>query len=223
MGESQAALVQLTALADGRTGADDAGARAAYSERMGEVLYRVDRDREAAEKYADAAAAYAGAGDVVSRIRALRRRILALHYARDPHGSTQAVEEVAELAASQGDDEPGIIWEHAMACYDGGFIHADRSEYAEGARWAAQAPALFRSIEAFEEAALAELRHGEILTAAGDPGQAAVVLNGVLEGLPRDHRARSEAAWWLARAYDDQGEHGKAAELRKAYDLHEGD
>ncbi len=228
MGESQAALVQLTALADGRTGADDAGARAAYLERMGEVLYRVDRDREAAEKYAAAAADYERAGDSVSRLRAMRRRILALHYARDSYGSSEAIEEVSSLATALsgkdlGDSEPGVIWEHAMACYDGGFVHADRADYADGVRWAAQAPALFRSIEAFEEAALAELRHGEILTAAGDPVQAAVVLNRVLEGLPRDHRARSEAAWWLARAYDDQGEHEKAADLRKEYDLHEGD
>lgn len=229
MSEPHAALAQLTALADGRTGADDAGARSAYLERMAEVLYRVDRDREAAERYADAAAGYEIAGDHMSQVRALRRRILALHYARDPFGCTEAVETVASLAASltsaAGSDgpEPAIVWEHAMACYDGGFVHADRQDYAEGLRWAAQAPALFRSIEAFEEAALADLRHGEILAASGDPVAAAVVLNGVLEGLPRDHRARAEAAWWLARAYDEQGEHAKAAELRKAYDLHEGD
>jgi len=227
MGEPQAALVQLTALADGRTGIDDAGTRAAYLERMAEVLYRVDRDREAAEKYALAAADYQAARDAVSQVRALRRRILALHYARDPIGSSQAVEESAGLAASLSAAsigvEPGIVWEHAMACYDGGFVHADRQDYTDALRWAAQAPPLFRSIEAFEEAALADLRHGEILAASGDPVHAAVVLNGVLEGLPRDHRARTEAAWWLARAYDDQGEHGKATELRKAYDLHEED
>ena len=120
-------------------------------------------------------------------------------------------------------DEPAAVWEHAMACYDGGFVHADRQDYADALRWSARAPGLFRSIEAFEEAALAELRHGEILAASGDPGQAAVVLDGVLEGLPKDHRARSEAAWWLARAYDDQGDHAKAAQIRKTYDLHEGD
>jgi tetratricopeptide (TPR) repeat protein len=222
MGEPQAALVQLTALADGRTGADDIGPRAAYLERMAEVLYRVDRDREAAEKYDEAAEAYGMAGDALGKIRALRRRILALHYAGNRAGCSTAVENVARLAAALG-QEPAIIWEHAMACYDGGFVHADRQDYPDAIHWAAQAPALFRSIEAFEEAALAELRHGEILTAAGDPVHAATVLNGVLEGLPRDHRARSEAAWWLARAYDDQGEHAKAAELRKAYDLHEGD
>jgi tetratricopeptide (TPR) repeat protein len=226
MGEPHAALIQLTALAEGRSGIDDADRRAAFLERMAEVLYRVDRDGEAAERYADAAAGYQVVGDEVSRVRALRRRILALHYARDPRGSSQAVEDVTALAeslSSGSSADPGVVWEHAMACYDGGFVHADRHDYADAVRWAGQAPALFRSIEAFEEAALAELRHGEILVVAGDPGQAAIVLNGVLEGLPRDHRARTEAASWLVRAFDELGEADKADELRKQYDLHEED
>jgi len=41
--------------------------------------------------------------------------------------------------------------------------------------------------------------------------------------LPRDHQARTEAAWWLARALEEQGETQKAKKLRKEYDLPESD
>jgi tetratricopeptide (TPR) repeat protein len=221
LGEPHAALAQLETLAAGRTGFDDAGQRANLLERMGEVLYRVDRDRESAEQYAAAAAFYEVAGDNVGRVRALRRRVLSLHYARDPDGCAQAIADVA--AAAAGSDDPAVIWEYALGCYDGAFAHAERQDYEAALACSVQAPRLFGSIEAFEEAVLAELRHGEILVASGEPAQGETALRRALDGLPRDHRARTEAAWWLARAYDEQGEHGKAHDLRKEFDIPEGD
>jgi tetratricopeptide (TPR) repeat protein len=224
MGEPHAALTQLEALAAGRTGFDDAGERAQLLERMAEVLYRVDRDRDAAARYAEAAAGYRAVGERLPAARALRRRILALHYGRDPDGAAEALREATTYA--QGADpaeEPGVVWEHAMACYDGAFVLADRRSYPEALAAGGAAPGLFRSIEAFEEAAFAELRYGEILVAAGDPGQGEVTLRRVIEGLPRDHQARTEAAWWLARALEELGETKKAKKLRKEYDLPESD
>ncbi|NUT22844.1 MAG: hypothetical protein HOV77_27065, partial [Hamadaea sp.] len=224
MGEPLAALAQLEALAAGRGGYDDAGYRAHLLERMAEVLYRVDRDREAGLRYGEAADGYRSAGERPSAARALRRRILALHYGRDSAAAVEAIEQATAYAGSADPEhEPGIVWEHAMACYDGAFVLADQRAYADALAVAEKAPELFRSIEAFEEAAFAELRHGEILVAAGDPRAGELVLRRVLEGLPRDHQARAESAWWLARALDEQGEAEKARELRKAYDLPERD
>ncbi|NUO55961.1 MAG: hypothetical protein HOV78_04820 [Hamadaea sp.] len=224
MGEPLAALAQLEALAAGRGGFDDAGYRAHLLERMAEVLYRVDRDREAGLRYGEAAAGYQAAGERPAAARALRRRILALHYGRDPESAIEAIDQATAYAAgADPEQEPGIVWEHAMACYDGAFVLADHRSYADALAIAEKAPELFRSIEAFEEAAFAELRHGEILVAAGDPRSGERVLRRVIEGLPRDHQARAEAAWWLARALEEQGEAEKARELRKAYDLPERD
>jgi len=224
MGEPLAALSQLEALAAGRGGFDDAGYRAHLLERMAEVLYRVDRDREAGERYGEAAAGYQAAGERTSAARALRRRILALHYGRDTESAIGAIEQATAYAESADPaGEPGMVWEHAMACYDGAFVLADQRAYAEALIVAGQAPQLFRSIEAFEEAAFAELRFGEILVASGDARQGEITLRRVIEGLPRDHQARAQAAWWLARALEEQGEADQARELRKAYDLPERD
>jgi tetratricopeptide (TPR) repeat protein len=224
MGEPHAALAQLEALAAGRTGFDDTGARAHLLERMAEVLYRVDRDRDAAVRYGEAAAGYQTVGDRLAAARALRRRILALHYGRDSEGAAAALREATAYAQSADPaEEPAVVWEHAMANYDGAFVLADRRSYPEALTAAQAAPALFRSIEAFEEAAFAELRLGEIQVAAGDPGEGERTLRRVIEGLPRDHQARTEAAWWLARALEEQGETQKAKKLRKEYDLPESD
>jgi tetratricopeptide (TPR) repeat protein len=224
VGDPPAALAQLEALMASRNGFDEAGERANLFERMGEVLYRMDRDREAAERYADAAAGYQAAGDRASAARALRRRILALHYGRDPQGAVQAVREVeAVVAGADPAQEPEVVWEHAMACHDGAFVLAEQRDYAAALARSEVASRLFRAIEAFEEAALAELRHGEVQVTSHDLDHGRLTLLRVLEGLPRDHRARSEAAWWLARALDEQGEHGKASKLRKEYDLPEVD
>ncbi|WP_027342826.1 hypothetical protein [Hamadaea tsunoensis] len=222
MGEPGAALAQLEALTGSRNGYDDSRRRADLTERMAEVLYRMDRDREAAGKYAEAAAGYGAADDLPATARALRRRILALHYARDAEGSAQAIREVEALVTgADPDKEPGVVWEHAMACYDAAYVLSDHGDYAGALLRSERAPDLFRSISAYEEAALAELRYGEVLVASGDPERGERVLVHVLEGLPRDHRARQEAAWWLARAFDAQGEHQKAADVRKTYDLPE--
>ncbi|MEV6969222.1 hypothetical protein AB0M47_29335 [Hamadaea sp. NPDC051192] len=224
MGEPLAALAQLEALAAGRGGFDDAGYRAHLLERMAEVLYRVDRDREAGLRYGEAAAGYQSAGERPAAARALRRRILALHYGRDPEAAIEAIGQATAYAeGADPDAEPSIVWEHAMACYDGAFVLADQRSYADALAVAERAPVLFRSIDSFEEAAFAELRHGEILVAAGDARSGELVLRRVIEGLPRDHQARAEAAWWLARALEEQGEAEKARELRKAYDLPERD
>jgi cellulose synthase operon protein C len=224
MGEPHAALTQLEALAAGRGGFDDAGYRAHLLERMAEVLYRVDRDREAGARYGEAAAGYQAAGERASAARALRRRILALHYGRESDAAVEAIRQATAYAESADPaEDPAIVWEYAMACYDGAFVLADQRAYAEALAVAEKAPELFRSIEAFEEAAFAELRYGEILVAAGDARPGELVLRRVIDGLPRDHQARTQAAWWLARALEEQGEAEQARELRKAYDLPERD
>lgn len=224
MGEPLSALAQLEALAAGRTGFDDAGHRAHLLERMAEVLYRVDRDKEAAAKYADAAAGYRAAGERLPAARALRRRILALHYGRDPEGAAEALRETTAFAqGADPEQDPALVWEHAMACYDGAFVLAEQRAYAEALAVAHSAPRLFGSIEAFEEAIFAELRLGEIQVAAGESEAGERTLRRVLESLPKEHQARGETAWWLARALDERGETEKAQKLRKEYDLPEAD
>jgi hypothetical protein len=119
------------------------------------------------------------------------------------------------------DDAAHATWERAMAAYDIAFVLANTDDHAGAVARVAPAAALFRSIEAFEEALMAELRHGEILIASGDPAPGAEMLARVLGALPADHRARRETAWWLARAWDALGEGSRAAALRREFDLDE--
>ncbi|MBB5871036.1 tetratricopeptide (TPR) repeat protein [Allocatelliglobosispora scoriae] len=224
LGEPTAALDQLDQLAANLNGYDNLGSRAAVLERTADILYRIDRDREASDRFAEAGRAYRDAGYRLSAVRTARRRMTSLHYSQQPEAALAQLAEVeAELnevaTTIDTDGQPQLLWERAMTGYDAAFMLANSDDHVGALRRIEPAAALFRSIEAFEEALLAELREGEILVAAGAADRGEAVLRRVLDGLPEDHRARQETAWWLARALDEQGEQRKARKLRKDYDL----
>ncbi|HEX6967786.1 MAG TPA: tetratricopeptide repeat protein [Micromonosporaceae bacterium] len=222
MGDNDAALEMLDELAANLDGPDNLPGRAQVLEEAGDLLYRMDRDRLAAERFAAAADAYQLAGQPLDRLRALRRQAIALHWAGDPQAAMATVERADEVAAKlpvEVSGEPEAVWERAMLDYEAArvLIGADRLD--DALARAVTAPKQFRAIDAFGEALQADLLLGEALLRLGRPTAAEPVLRQALAALPRDAGAVPQAAWLLARALSDLGREEEAAALRAEYDL----
>lgn len=222
LGEDEPALALLDQLAANLDGFDNLPVRARMYEEAGEIHYRADRDRTAADRFAAAAAAFAKAGSVLDELRARRRAALALHWAGDRDATLAALAEVDALVArlpATVAARPAAVWEKAMTGYETTkiLIGADRLD--EALPRIEAAPGAFRSVEAFGEALLAELLLGELMLRLSRPADAEPVLRAVLAGLPKDAEAVPQAAWLLAEALAGLGRTDEAAELRARYGL----
>lgn len=226
LGEPHAAVGQLDALLDLVTGLEQLPYRASILERAGEVLWEVDRDAEAADRFDAAARAYGQADLALATVHARRRQTMALFHAGRHDDAVAAAAQLAELLAVtevEPDQRQALTWQRAMAGYEAAQIlsNNDTPDHAAALARVAPSAALFRSIQAFGEAVLSELRHGQVLVVAGQYAAAEPLLRRVLEELPAEHGARRDAAAWLARALDEQGAHREARELREKHDLPE--
>ncbi|GIH07178.1 hypothetical protein Rhe02_52450 [Rhizocola hellebori] len=223
--EPHVAIAQLEILAE-LTREGDVYLHADVLDRLAELLSRVDRDAEAAERMQTAAQLYGQEDLTMPMLRARRRHAMMLHHAGRHDESRQAVEDLSTLLGMvevPEEHQANLIWERGMARYDAAMILANREipDYESALRHLTPAPALFRSIQAFGEALACESRHGQVLVVASRPAEAEAVLNRVLDQLPADHPALRENASWLARALDEQGEKRKARKVRKKYHLPE--
>lgn len=113
--------------------ADNPAGRGQIQEYAADLLFRMDRDAEAAERFGLAAADLRTAGDPVGEVRALRRRVLALRWADEPEAALETAElaqarhaELGRLAA-----ESTAIWERAMLGYETGMVLLSASRPAE--------------------------------------------------------------------------------------------
>ena len=200
----------------------DAAERGHLHEEAASILYRLDRDAIAAQRFHSAATAYSVAGLSLDKARALRRRALALRWSGDPDAAVELLPEIDALVEGLPVDPaeaPEAVFERAMLAYDGAKLMIDAGRFEEALARIVTAPAYFRSIEAFGEAVAAELVLGEVLLRLDRPTQAESVLRPVLTGLPRDASALPHAAWLLAAALQDQGREEEAAALRAEYHL----
>ncbi|GGK40416.1 hypothetical protein GCM10010124_36490 [Pilimelia terevasa] len=221
LGESAAAVTTLDELAGNLSGFDLLGDHGQMREEAGVLLYRADRDAEAAVRFRQAADAYTRAGLVLPALRALRQRAGALHWAQDPAAPAALAEADAAAAAlpPQVAAEPEGVWETAMLARDGAqvLIGADALDAAL-ARVAPVASRL-REIEAFGEALSAELVRAEILLRLGRAADAEPVLRELLTAIPRDAPAIGRAAGLLAGALAEQGRQEEAEKVAREYDL----
>jgi cellulose synthase operon protein C len=224
LGEPHVALGQLDALLAQVTDVERLAYRAQLLQRSGELLWSLDRDEEAAERFDAAARAYGQADLPLETVHARRRQMLALHHARR-HDEAMAtlfqLEELIAVTEVPAGQQATFVFERALLGYEAVQVlnnHGDPDPAGALARIAPVA-ALFRSIDATEQAMLAELRHGQVLVVAGQPAQAVTLLQRLIELWPDEHGARAENAAWLARALDETGEHRQARKLRKQYNL----
>ena len=191
LSEHESALAQLTAIADAVAADGEPEALARVTERLAEALDRLDRDATAADRFADAAAAWVAAGRPVDALRARRRHATSLLWAGQPEPALVALAE-ADAAAAPLPDEPHAVWERSMLDYDAARL-LDRTDHtADAIPRAARATEGFRTLGAGAQAALAGLLHGELLGSAGRQAEAGPVLAAALAQVPDDEPALRE-------------------------------
>ncbi|GAA0808342.1 tetratricopeptide repeat protein [Spirilliplanes yamanashiensis] len=220
LGETAQALALYDELV-GRLGGNDAG-RGQVEEQAAELLFRADRDADAARRFEAAAQAYAAAGDVAGELRVLRRRLTALHWADD----VAAAEAVLAQAVRRHDalppelaGEPPLVWERAVLGHEAGRLLMARGRFAEALPYLDGAPERLRSIGATGDADRLAVMAGEALLRAGRPADAAELLAGALAGLGARAPGRAGAAGLLAEALDELGRFAEAAALRAEHGL----
>ncbi|HEX5597425.1 MAG TPA: hypothetical protein VFX61_15615 [Micromonosporaceae bacterium] len=226
LGEGDAALEMLDQLAANLDGPDNLPARGQVLEEAGDLLYRIDRDLLAAERFAAAMDAYRLAGLQLDQLRTARRQATALHWADEGPAAVEALERADEVSTGLAEEvasEPAAVWERAMLGYDAARILIGVDRLDDALSRITVVPAQFRSIEAFGEALQADLLVGEVLLRLDRAGEAEPVLRNALAALPRDSGAVRQAAWLLARALSDLGRSAEAEALATEYDLENDD
>jgi tetratricopeptide (TPR) repeat protein len=191
IGDSDGALARYRELIE-RLDGNPAG-RAQIVEEAGGLLFDLDRDAEAAESFAVAATALHEIGDLVGELRALRRRVAALHYADD----AERAEETIRLAAARWAElpaelsaEPEAIWHHGMTAYETGRVLMSRGRYAEALPHLRGADGRLRAIGATDDADQLAGMYAEALLRSGSPAEAEPVLRKVLDGMAPDAPGR---------------------------------
>jgi cellulose synthase operon protein C len=166
---------------------DNPRSRGQVGEEAGGMLFDADRDGEAADVFAAAAAALRESGDRVGELRVLRRQIAALHFAdRLAEGEEVfrlAMQRYAELPPEFSDD-PEAIWQHGMTAFEVGRLLMSRGRHAEAVPHLRGADQPLRRIGANDHANRVSAMYGEALLHSGDPAQAEAHLRGLLDGMP---------------------------------------
>ncbi|MBO2462930.1 tetratricopeptide repeat protein [Actinomadura violacea] len=145
MGEEDAAGT-FTSLAEGAVKDGEPGAAAHFLEEAAEILTNLDKDALAAERFADAADAYAGADDPQGAVRARRRAAMCLLWSGEPDKAV-ATMEAARAALEALPDGPPRTWETALVSYDQARILAQTGRPADAEALASAAVDGFRSLD----------------------------------------------------------------------------
>ncbi len=216
--EPQQALAHLDQLAQNLNGYDNAASRAGVLEQAGDLLFDLDKDSAAAQRFEAAAAAYEVAGAPLDHLRALRRQAVASMFGLGPEAAQEVLARADSAAQQLADQEdPHARYEQTWLTLDGARVLAGSGEADAALARVSQVPERFRALEAFGEAFLADLTMGEILLTLGQPDEAERVLRGVVGGLPRDAGALPRAAYALAHALIQLDRMEEARELSEQF------
>jgi tetratricopeptide (TPR) repeat protein len=206
------ALSHLDKLAENLNGFDNTAGRAHVLEQAGDLLFDLDKDLQAAQRFEAAAACYEIAGATLEWIRALRRQAVATMFGVGAEAAQEVLAKADVAAASLVDPELDVQYELAWLQLDGARVLAGTGDADAALTRITPVPELFRQLESYGEAFLAELTMGEVLLTVGRPAEAEPVLRGVVGGLPRDAGTLPRAAYALAHALLQQE---KTEEARK--------
>lgn len=183
--------------------ADNPAGRGQIGEQAGQVLYDLDRDSEAALTFRAAGEALREAGDLVSELRLLRRRVMALNYADE----MPEAEEVIRLAAQRYAElpaelaaEPGVRWGQSIFAFEVGNLLMRRGRFADAVPHLRGAPERLREIGAGDDADRVAGMLAEALLRSGAPDDAVELLGDLLENMRPDAPTREMAADLYAEA-----------------------
>jgi tetratricopeptide (TPR) repeat protein len=222
LGESEPALALYDALAERVTKAGNHSGLGQVQEFAADLLFRLDRDAQAAERFAAAADAYRSADEPLDELRMLRRRVAALHWADDlPAGLDTvrfAVSRHIALAGRIG-GQPPVVWERSSLDVQAADLLMSRGRYADALPYLTGTPERFRSIGATDDADHADGMLGEALLRSGRPAEAEVLLRRTLAGMGPDAPTRAVAAKVLAETLDALGRTEEAGVLRSSVGL----
>jgi len=192
--------------------------RGQIRESLGDLLYKLDRDAEAAERFGEAAGDLHAAGDLAGEVRLLRRRVMALHWADDVPAAEASIrlaeQRHAELPAEES-AQPQLIWERAMLGFEAGRLFNARERYAEAVPYLTVGAERLRAIGASGNAEQAETLLGEALRGCGRATEAEALLRRLLDGFDPGAQTRRHAAYQLAETLEALGRGGQAEELRQ--------
>ena len=132
--EPDEALARLDELVANLDGYDNLAGRAQIHEEAGLILYRLDRDADAAARFAAAADGYRAAGLLPAEVRARRWTALAQRWADRPEEAVVTLATAEETAGRLPADEPSTTWEHAMLAFDGARVLIGAGRLRRGAR-----------------------------------------------------------------------------------------
>jgi tetratricopeptide (TPR) repeat protein len=177
--------------------------RAQLAEELGDLLFRIDRDGEAAEQFRVAGEALHEIGDLIGELRAVRRRLSAQHYADDVAGAEETIQEIDELweeLPAELAEKPNAIWQRAMTGFDAAQLLMSRDRYAGAVAHLRGGPEKLRAVGATDDANRLECMLGEALLRSGEAAEASALLTDLLARTPGDWPLREAAERMKAEA-----------------------
>ncbi|GGN81222.1 hypothetical protein GCM10010112_57430 [Actinoplanes lobatus] len=177
--------------------------RGQVGEQAGQLLYDLDRDSEAALTFRAAAEALHEAGDLVSELRVLRRRLMALNYADEVPEAEEVIgfaeRRYAELPAELA-TQPGVVWGRSTFAFEVGNLLMRRGRYAEALPHLRGAVEPLRRIGAVDDADRLEGMLAEALLRSGSPREAERMLDELLKRMSPESPTRELATGLYAEA-----------------------
>lgn len=152
----------------------------------GEILDSLDRDAEAAQRFAEAADAYHESELPVEELSCRRRCATSWLWGGEHDLAVEALGSADVLAAELGETEPALVWEQAMLGYDGARVLANTERFGEALVRVAPVAERFRRLEAYTEAAMTEALRGRLLVDLDRIPEADQVLSEALAALPEE-------------------------------------
>jgi tetratricopeptide (TPR) repeat protein len=187
LGDDESALAGYRELIERLT--DNPAGRAQVGESLADLLYRKDRDGDAAEAFGAAAADLHEAGDLIGELRALRRRVSALHFAGRPAEAEATGRRIGELFGALPPEMaqvPNAIWQRWMTAFETGRVFMSAERWDDAIAELRSGVAGLRDLGALADADRLTSMLAEVLLRAGEPAEAEALLRGVLERLPGD-------------------------------------
>ncbi|GAA4237036.1 hypothetical protein GCM10022254_48040 [Actinomadura meridiana] len=160
------AATTFTGLAEDAANDGQHDAVAHFLNEAGDVLSNLDLDAQAAERFAEAAAAYEKAGDPYGVVRTRRRHAMCLSWSGEAERAVPAMDAARDaLAALPPDNEPARVWETALVAYDQARVFAQMGRLQEAAGQATAAVDGFTTLDETSPAEEAARLRDEITAA----------------------------------------------------------